>query len=51
MEYPEVLVEMDTQLEIAIALQYYKNGQMKELEPYLESIFRILSKMIDNLDS
>ena len=45
------LVEMDTQFEIAILLQYYKCGQMPELEKYLESIFRILSKMIDNLGS
>ena len=43
------LVEMDTQFEIAIILNYYKNGQMKELEQYLESTFRMLSKMISNL--
>lgn len=45
------LVEIDTQFEIAIALQYYKRGQIEELEQYLESIFRMLSKMIDNLNS
>ena len=45
------LVEIDTQFEIAIALQYYKSGQIEELEQYLESIFRMLSKMIDNLNS
>ena len=45
------LVEMDTQFEIAIILEYYKNGQMKELEQYLESTFRMLSKMITNLSS
>jgi four helix bundle protein len=45
------LVEMDTQFEIAIILAYYKNGQMKELEQYLESTFRMLSKMIGNLNS
>ncbi len=43
------LVEMDTQFEIAIILSYYKNGQMKEMEQYLESTFRMLSKMISNL--
>jgi four helix bundle protein len=43
------LVEMDTQFEIAIILEYYKKGQMQELEQYLESTFRILSKMINNL--
>ena len=45
------LVEMDTQFEIAILLQYNKNGQMKELEQYLESTFRMLSKMISNLNA
>jgi len=43
------LVEMDTQFEIAIILEYYKKGQMQELEQYLESTFRMLSKLIDNL--
>ena len=42
------LVEMDTQFEIAIIFEYYKNGQMKELGQYLESTFRMLSKMIEN---
>lgn len=42
------LVEMDTQFEIAIILQYYKNGQMKDLEQCLQSTFRMLSKMISN---
>jgi len=45
------LVEMDTQFEIAIILNYYKKGQIKELEEYLESVFRMLSKMIENLNS
>ncbi|TMI62447.1 MAG: four helix bundle protein [Bacteroidetes bacterium] len=45
------LVEMDTQFEIAIVLNYYKKGQIKELEEYLESVFRMLSKMIENLNS
>ncbi|HLG41604.1 MAG TPA: four helix bundle protein [Chitinophagaceae bacterium] len=43
------LVEMDTQFEIAIVLEYYKTGQMQQLEQYMESTFRILSKMISNL--
>jgi|SRR5688572_32761158 len=43
------VVEIDTQFEIAIILEYYKNGQIKELEKYIEDIFRILSKMISNL--
>jgi four helix bundle protein len=44
------LVEMDTQFEIAIILEYYRKGQMQELEQYLESIFRMLSKIIGNLN-
>lgn len=44
------LVEVDTQFEIAIILAYYQKGQMKELEQYLESTFRMLSKMISNLN-
>ena len=44
------LVEVDTQFEIAIILDYYKKGQMAELEQYLESTFRMLSKMIENLN-
>lgn len=43
------LVEMDTQFEISLILHYHKTGQIKELEEYLESTFRMLSKMIENL--
>ncbi|NOT50090.1 MAG: four helix bundle protein [Chitinophagaceae bacterium] len=43
------VVEIDTQFEIAIILEYYKNGQIEELEKYIEDVFRILSKMISNL--
>ena len=42
------LVELDTQFEIAIILEYYKHGQMEELDQYLAT-FRMLSKMIENL--
>jgi len=45
------VVELDTQLKIGIILEYYRNGQMKEMEQYLESVFRMLSKMIENLDA
>jgi four helix bundle protein len=44
------LVELDTQLELAIKLEYYTKGQMSELEQGLESTFRMLSKMIENLN-
>ena len=43
------LVEIDTQFEIALILEYLKNNNIKELESYLESVFRMLSKMISNL--
>ena len=45
------VVELDTQFEIGIILEFYRNGQMKEMEQYLESVFRMLSKMIENLDA
>ena len=43
-------VEIDTQLEIALLLAYLKNIPIAEAEQHLEPIFRMLSKMIDNLD-
>jgi four helix bundle protein len=49
--YRSSLVEVDTQFEIAIVLNYHKNEQMQQPEQYLESTFRILSKMISNLAS
>ncbi len=42
-------VEIDTQLEIAIVLEYNKQGQMKEMEDHILAVFKILSKLIDNL--
>ena len=43
------LVEVDTQLEIALLLNYYSDN--KSLEQNLKSTFRMLSKMIKNLNS
>ena len=43
------LVEIDTQLEIAILLAFYKKEQNSSMEQNMLSVFRILSKMIDNL--
>jgi hypothetical protein len=43
-------VEVDTQFEIALVLEYVSKNQIRELEQYIESLFRILSKMIANLD-
>ena len=43
------IVEIDTQLEIAIILGYLKMEQMTETERKLQSVFNMLSKMITNL--
>ena len=43
------VVEIDTQFEIALLQQYVKKEQIRELEMHLESVFRMLSKMIENI--
>lgn len=43
-------VEIDTQFEIVLMLQYVKNDQINQLEQYLESVFRMISKLISNLE-
>lgn len=45
------LAEIDTQFEIALVLEYTSNEQLRELETYLSSVFRMLSKMISNLET
>lgn len=45
------IVEIDTQIEISLFNEYLTNIQIIELEKYLESIFRMLSKMINNLEN
>ncbi len=45
------LVEIDTQIEIALALEYLSPDQIKELEGFINSVFRMLSKMISNLNA
>ena len=44
-------VEIDTQFEISLILQYVQNEQIAQLEQYLESVFRMISKLISNLES
>lgn len=44
-------VEIDTQFEISLILQYVRNEQIAQLEQYLESVFRMISKLIPNLES
>jgi len=43
-------VEIDTQLEITLLLQYLEKTSIAAAEQHLESVFRMLSKMIDNLE-
>ena len=45
------LVEVDTQMEISLLLEYVKKESLVQLEKYSESVFRMLSKMIGNLES
>ena len=45
------LVEIDTQIEISLSLNYIKQEQISKLKEYTESSFRMLSKMITNLES
>jgi four helix bundle protein len=45
------LVEVDTQIEAAIILNYVNKAQLQSIESYLESVFRMLSKMISNLEA
>ena len=44
------LVEVDTQIEISSMMSYLKITEITVLEKYMESIFKMLSKMITNLD-
>ena len=44
------MVEIDTQLEISLLLEYISMNQIVSLEKLNESIFRMLSKMIGNLE-
>ena len=43
------LVEVDTQLEISLVLEYLQKNEIQKLEIYLESVFKMISKMISNL--
>lgn len=42
-------VEIDTQFEIALSLEFVQISQIQLIKQHLESVFRILCKMIDNL--
>jgi len=45
------LVEVDTQIEISVTLNFLTKESVAELEKYIESVFRMLSKMIRNLEN
>lgn len=45
------VVEIDTQFEIALNLNYSNKDKIKEIERYMESVFRMLSTMINNLET
>lgn len=42
------LVELDTQVEISVVLDYLNEQKIKGLKPTAESVFKILSKLINN---
>lgn len=44
-------VEIDTQIEIALLVEYLRRNEIVELEGYLERVFMMLTKLIDKLDS
>lgn len=43
------IVEISTQFEVAVMHEYPEGNQLIELESYLETVFRMLSKMINEL--
>ena len=45
------LVGVDTQMEAALILNYITKEHIKNIESYLESVFKMLSKMISNLET
>ena len=44
------MVEIDTQIEIALVIQYLQKNQIVELEAYLERVFMMLTKLMNKLD-
>ena len=45
------LVEIDTQIEIALMLNYINKDNIFELENHISRVFQMLSKMIQNLET
>ncbi|MCW3111986.1 MAG: hypothetical protein JWR18_382 [Segetibacter sp.] len=44
------LVEIDTQIEIALVIEYLQKKQIAELESYLERVFMMLTKLMEKID-
>jgi four helix bundle protein len=42
-------VEIDTQIEIALGIEYIQKRQIVELESYLERVFMMLTKLMEKL--
>ncbi|MFY7965223.1 MAG: four helix bundle protein [Chitinophagaceae bacterium] len=45
------VVEIDTQIEIALLLEYVHKKDLEQLYTFIESVFKILSKLISNLNT
>ena len=43
------LVEVETQIEIALVLNYLSQNDTENINLYMESVFKMLSKLISNL--
>ena len=44
------VVEIDTQIEISLVIEYLRKNEIAELEAYLERVFMMLTKLMDKLD-
>jgi four helix bundle protein len=44
------VVVIDTQIEIALIVEYLQRNEIVELEAYSERVFMMLSKLMDKLD-
>jgi len=45
------VVEIDTQIEIALVIEYIQKNDVAELESYLERVFMMLTKLMERLDA
>jgi four helix bundle protein len=44
-------VEIDTQLEVSVSLGYIEKDHLKDINQQLESVFKMLSKLIASMDA